>query len=1660
MESLNPQVVAAAKLPILNPNEFDLWKMRIEQYFLMTNYSLCEVILNGDSPPPTRIVDGVVQIFAPTTVEQRLAKKNELKARRTLLIALRDKHQLNFNIHKDAKSLIEAIEKRFGEILDQIHDRLQKIISQLDILGEIISQEDINLKFLRSLPVEWKTHTLIWRNKANLEEQSLDDLFNNLKIYEAKVKGLSTFSQDIQNIAFVPSNNTDSTNESVNAAPSVSAASPKAKVSTLSNVDSLSDVVIYSFFSSQSTSPRLDNEDLKQIDPDDLKEMDLKWQMDMLTMRARRFLTKTRKNLGANGTDSIGFDMSKVKCYNCHRRCHFARKCRSPRDNRNKETTRRTVPMEVSTSNALVSQCDAVGGYDWSFQAEEESTNYALMAFTSPGSSSSLGSDNEVALCSKALSDYEELHSQESDTRVTEKQEKDRYKTGEGYHVIPPSYTGNFLPPKPDLVFTDDTNASESIANVVHVESSEHKTSKDKSKTHRPDAPIIEDWISDSEDETEIESMPKHREPIFVKSTEHVKTSRESVKKVEHNKQAAHLKTNNQKYRVQKLVWNSGMSANHQNSVRMTHPHSKRNVVPTIVLTRLRLVSLNAARPVTTVVTQSTVKCTRPVKNVFHKAHHPVTRVMLKKPQHAGCGNQNNDGGYVAFGGNSKGGIGPKWLFDIDTLTMSMNYQPVVAGNQPNDNAGIKENLNADLKNTYDAVADDAFEVKENENDVYVSANESDKTDKKKYDEKAKRDYKGKNMPESEDIVYTDDEEDVGAEADLSNLETNIHVSPISTTRVHKDRLVNQIIDNLNSAPQTRSMTRMEARLVAQGHTQDEGIDYDEVFAPVAKIEAIRLFLSYAFFMSFMVYQMDVKNVFLYGTIEEVVYVCQPSGFEDHAYLDKVYKVVKALYGLHQASRACLGLIFGSTKKELCTTFEKLMKDKFQMSSMGELTFFLGLQVKQKGDGIFTSQDKYVAEILRKFGFTDVKSASIPIETEKPLLKDPDGEDVDVHLYMSMIGSLMYFTSSRPDIMYPKGKPHLGLWYLGDSPFNMMAYSDSDYAGASLNRKSTIGGCQFLVLVSHHTSNGHQFTMSNRHQELTSPEQTASVDAVNLMLAGRSQVNVVEAITITNLIDGLNHLCLQTYSREIALTLNPKSISQFSSPPKTNMAPLTFVDTHNMVAFLSKSDASDGFDQILDFLNAHTMKYALMVNLTIYVSCIKKFWATTTVEKVNGEVQLQALIDEKKVVVTKAIIRCDLRLDDADGVECLPNAEIFEELEILQLKKRVKRLERKNKSKTLGLKRLRRVGAAQRVESSTDTVLENVNAASKGVSAVSAPDLVSTVEPTMFDDEDVTMTMAQTLIKLKAEKARILDEKIAQKLHDEESDVAEQVKERQSVSIKRYQDLKKKLVSVAQARKNIMIYLKNMAGYKMKFFKVMSYDAVRPIFEREYNKVRNLFKKDKDVQETNKKRVADEILLQKSFKKLRAAEVSGSESTQEIPNDDPKEITKEDVQSMLEIVPIPEFRVEVIQVKYPIIDWEIHTEDMLKGFDREDLVALWNLVKERFSSAEPSEDKERALWVELKRLFEPDANDVLWKIQIYMHAPLTWKLYSDCGVHHVSLTRGHDIYMLTEKDYPLSNAVMILMLSGKLQIEEENEMARDLVMKIFMKANRPRNRSI
>nr|GEX61067.1 retrovirus-related Pol polyprotein from transposon TNT 1-94 [Tanacetum cinerariifolium] len=1082
------------------------------------------------------------------------------------------------------------------------------------------------------------------------------------------------------------------------------------------------------------------------------------------------------------------------------------------------------------------------------------------------------------------------------------------------------------------------------------------------------------------------------------------------------------------------------------------------------------------------------------------------------------------------------------------------------------------------------------FEGEKPEFEVHVSPSSSAQT--KKHDDKTKREDKGKSPVESS-TGYRN------LKADFTNLETTITVCPIPTTRVHKDHLVTQIIGDLSSATQTRSMTRVakdhgglsqinnddfytcmfacflsqeepkrahqalkdpslieamqeellqfkmqkvwvlvdlpnakraigtkwvfrnkkdergivvrnKARLVAQGHTQEEGINYEEVFAPVARKETIRLFLAYASFMGFMVYQMDVKSAFLYGTIEEEVYVCQPPVFEDPDYPDKVYKVVKALYGLHQALRGWNktlanyllengfqrgkidqilfikrqksnillvqiyidDIIFGSTNKDLCKAFEKLMKNKFQMSSIGELTFFLGLQVKQKPDGIFISQDKYVPEILRKVGLTDGKSASTPIDTEKPLLKDLDGEDVDVHTYRSMIGSLMYLTSSRPDIMF------------------------------------AVCACA-------------RFQVTSKALHLHAMQSRGSLDILRA--------------------------------------------------------------SHTWAC-----DASERFDQIINFLNASSIKYALTVNPNIYVSCIKQCWSSVLVENVNDVTRLQALVDKKKVIITEATIRDDLRLDDAKSIDCLPNEEIFTELsrmgyekpsnkltfykaflspqwkflihtilqcmsakrmswndfsfsmasavirlstgrkfnfskyifdslvrnvdsstkfymyprflqlmiraqvgdvsshstkysssaltqkvfanmrrvgkgfskvdtplfegmivaqkdddiadegaasvavdnvpaaidepsipsplpttqppppsqdlpstsqdkiaqslEITKLKQMVKKLERRNKLKVSKLRKLKRVGIAQRVDTSEDTVMDD---------RVGIAQRVDTSEDTVMDDvskqgriianmdadEDVTLKDVADIAKEVALDAEIEGgadvqgrqaESQAQiyqiglehankvlSMQDDEVEPAELQevvevvttgklmteivtaasatvtaattsittarKEKEDNVVMRYQALKRKPQTEAQARKNMMIYLMNMAGFKMDYFKRISYDHIRPIFEKKFN--------------------SNVAFLEKIREQMEDKDNKALKRT--IPNDE------DDVYT--EATPLAR--------KVPVADYEIYTENnkpyykiiradrspqlflsflsLLRNFDREDLKMIL-LVERRY----------------------------------------------------------------------------------------------------------------
>nr|GEW19413.1 hypothetical protein [Tanacetum cinerariifolium] len=1047
----------------------------------MTDYSLWEVILNGDYLVPTRVIEGVVQPIAPTTAEQRLAQKNTLKACGTLLMALPDKHQLKFNIHKDAKTLMQEIEKRFSGN----KETKKKLISQLEILRESLSQKDINLKFLRSLHSEWRTHTLIWRNKTDLEEQSLDDSFNSLKNYKAEVKSSSSTRTFTQNIAFMSSQKTDSTNELVSAAVSVSAASAKIPVSALPNVDTL------------------------------------------------------RRNLEANGPTSIGFDMSKVECYNCHRKGYFAR------ESCTKAYATLQSHYDKLTTDLRKSQFDVI-----SYKTGLESVEARFLVYQQ---NKTVFEEDikllklEVQLRDNALVVLGQIFEKVKQERDDLKLKLEKFQTSSknlsqlfsnqtnaktrlGYNTQ--VFTSSMF--DCDEMFTFETDDSLPASPIYD---SPTKPDKDLSHTHRLLALIIEDWVSESKDAFEPE-LPQNA-PSCVHPTEQVKTSRPFVKLVEHSIPAATHKTDIPKPKSQ------GSSKNQKACfvfiVAVPKPHVTRPRLAKTIITKLhssprRNINRSPSPKASTFppkVTTTKAPMVNAIKDVQENWGNPQHTLKDKGVIDYGCsrhmtGNMSYlfefeeiNGGYVAFGGNPKGGKifdkgkirTGKLDFEDVYFVKELKFSSLVSHRFPKEN----NMYNVDLKNivpsrdlTYlfakNTDDDVAFKVKEPEFkgrkpdfEVYVSPSSSAQT--KKHDDKTKREAKGKslvdflagyrnlstefedffdnninevnaadslvltvgqistnstntfsvagpsntavsptqrkssyvdtsqypddpNMLELEDITYSNDEENVGAKADFTNLETTITVSPIPTTRIHKDHHVTQIIADLSSATQTRSMTRVakdqgglssinnddfhtfifacflsqeepmrgyryqigfrnkkdergivvrnKARLVTQGHTQEEGIDYKEIFTLVARIEAIRLFLAYVSFMGFMVYQMDVKSAFLYRTIKEEVYVCQLPGFEDLDYLDKVYKVVKEIYGLHQAPRAC--------------------------------------------------QDKYVADILRKFGLIDRKSASTPIDTEKPLLKDPGGEDVDVHTYRSMIGSLIYLTLSRPDIMEFEGE--------------------------------------------------------------------------------------------------------------------------------------------------------------------------------------------------------------------------------------------------------------------------------------------------------------------------------------------------------------------------------------------------------------------------------------------------------------------------------------------------------------------------------------------------------------------------------------------------------------------------------------------------------------
>ncbi|GJY62550.1 ribonuclease H-like domain-containing protein [Tanacetum coccineum] len=615
-QSETTQTVSALKLLVLKTRDYDLWSMRIEQYLTNINNALWEVIVNGDAPAIASASAGTKGPIPPKTAKQKLARKNELKAKSTLFGGNKESKKIQKTI---LKHKYENFAASRSEGLDKTYDRFQKLISQLEIHSEVISQEVENLKLLRSLPSSWNNIALIMRNKSDLDTLSMDVLYNNLKVYKPEIKGQSSSSSNSQNVAFVSSENTSSTNEVVNTAHDVSTASSQGQASSSTYADD----VMFSFFANQSNSLQLDNEDLEQIDTDDLEEIDLKWKVAMLTMRVKRFLKKTGRNLNFNGKETVG--LTKVECYNCHKRGHFARECRAPRnqENRNGDVPRRVVPMETP-ANALVVQA-------------------GMSAKDKVG----LGYASQI---NKSEVVHSVFNSRESD--VDDSPVNDRFKTA----------------------------------------------------------------VATKSGQVQLILLT-----LLSKSTASIRTAR-PLRRAFNQKLAA--KTNNLNEKVQTARVNNVTTAGPK-AVVSAATGNKENVVKTPqqngVAERKNRTLIEAAR---TMLVDSLLPTTFWAEAVS-TAYYVQNRVLVIKPHnktpyellHDPLGKfdgKADEGFFVGYSINSKAfrvfntrtrkveenlhitffankpnvaGSGPDWLFDIDLLTKSMNYEPITTGNQTNKNA-------------------------------------------------------------------------------------------------------------------------------------------------------------------------------------------------------------------------------------------------------------------------------------------------------------------------------------------------------------------------------------------------------------------------------------------------------------------------------------------------------------------------------------------------------------------------------------------------------------------------------------------------------------------------------------------------------------------------------------------------------------------------------------------------------------------------------------------------------------------------------------------------------------------------------------------------------------------------------------------------------------
>nr|GEV76744.1 hypothetical protein [Tanacetum cinerariifolium] len=1144
---------------VLKTEEYDLWSMRMEQYLTFTDYALWEVIVNVDSvlSVASASTEGLIP---PKTAKQKLARKNELKAKSTLMLAILDEHLLKFQTCKDEKSLWEAI-KNNQEGMYRTYDRFQKLISQLEIHGEVISQEDANLKLLRSLPPAWNNITLIMRNKSDLDTLSMDDLYNNLKVYESKIKSQSSSSSNSHNVAFVSSDNSSSTNETVNTAHSVSAASSNDQAFTTSYADD----VIFSFLSNQSNALQLDNEDLEHIDIYDLEEMILngKWQCLPSELRGEVILLENAGHQGIKGIeieklqqgmhhqegldktydrfkklisqleihDTLSMDdlYNNIKVYESEIKGQSSSSSNFQNvafvSSDNTSSTNKTVNTAHSVSTASSKDQASTASYaddvmfsffsnqsnalqldnedleqidtddleeidlKWqvvmitmrvkSFQAEEKLTNFSLMAYTSQGSSSSLGSDSEES--------YSE--------------DKNVFKTKEVKKTV-----------KPSLEKIEFVNAR-------------NTTVKNQNKAKKPQKFSQSPRVLTKSGQVPVNAAKK----ISYRAAASVSTAR-------------HVNIDASRPNVNSALPTTYSYIKAHSPVR--RPFNQKSAAKTNNFNE----KVNTAKVnnITTVGPKAVVSAAEGNRNNALKSSACWIWRLKGNPQYAlqdqeifdsGCsrhmtGNksylidyQEINGGFVAFGGNTKGGkITRKSVLFTDTECVvlspdfklldksqvllkvprnnnmySFNLKNVVpvGENQTNGNAGTKANI-------------DAGQARK------------------------------KTIPGQQYVLI-----------------------PLLTFDSQGPKSLEDEVDGNKSTKVPRKKNGVQDP-AKEGDKNDQEKDLrDQEYALRKQFEQ------------------ESKRFLVKG---------------------RLLTLTDLILLVHQLILLVLLLL-------LLIQEEKEHK---------------GMSLKD----------------------TRIFSGAYDDEVE--------GAEADFNnLELTTVRIFRYL----------KGQPKMGLLYPRDSLFDLEAFSDSDYVGASLDSKSTIGGCQFLGkgLISWQSKK--QTVVANSTTKADDGiSDEFGVNTARKKLVLLSQVDPIKVLLVIYKFS-INFSKL-SYSHKRTY---PRPYPYFS---QTSMANLEFCDTHNMVAYLQKPDGSEEFHQIVDFLNTSHIRYAHTENTTIYVSLIQQFWQTaTTCTLDNEQMEITATIDGKVKVVTKASVRRHLKLEDSNGMSILPTTKIFEQLTLMGFKK-------------------------------------------------------------------------------------------------------------------------------------------------------------------------------------------------------------------------------------------------------------------------------------------------------------------------------------------------------------------------------------------------------